>query len=256
MNTKIINIVLPIAGKGSRFANAGYTLPKPLIPVHGVPMIEVVVRNIRPKVPHHFTFIALKEHLEFLGMSDTLNRIAPGCSIISVSNVTEGAACTVLLAKEIINNDNQLMIANTDQWVNTDIDEYLNVLYNNELDGLIMTMTASEDKWSYVGFDDEGNVIKLVEKDVISNEATVGIYNFKHGKDFVMAAEEMIKNNLRVNGEFYVAPVYNHLIHIGHKLGVFNIGEENNGMYGMGIPTDLDSFLELDISKTAVSNSI
>ena len=253
MKNKIINIVLPIAGRGSRFSSAGYTLPKPLIPIHGIPMIEVVVRNIKPKAPHHFTFIALKDHLDFLGMSDTLNRIAPGCSIITVNDVTEGAACTVLLAKEIINNDNELMIANTDQWVDTDIDDYLDVLIQDGSDGLIMTMTARDNKWSYVGFDNFGNVTELVEKQVISNEATVGIYNFKHGKDFVFAAEEMIKQNLRVNGEFYVAPVYNHLISLGHKLSVFNIGEENNGMYGMGIPADLEAFLGLEISRSAAS---
>jgi dTDP-glucose pyrophosphorylase len=249
MKDNIINIVLPIAGRGSRFAEAGYVQPKPLIPVHGIPMIEVVVRNIKPSSPHHFIFIALKEHLDSLGMSDTLNRIAPGCSIIPVDNVTEGAACTVLLAKQLINNENELMIANTDQWVDVDINNYLNVLNQNKLDGLIMTMAANDSKWSYVGFDESGNVNNVVEKQVISNEATVGIYNFKEGKNFVLAAEEMIKNDLRVNGEFYVAPVYNHLIKMGHKLGVFNIGEENNGMYGLGIPSDLQSFLRNKISK-------
>jgi NDP-sugar pyrophosphorylase family protein len=249
MERKRINIVLPIAGRGSRFASAGYSLPKPLIPVNGIPMIEVVVRNIKPNVPHHFIFIALEEHLDYLGMSETLNRIAPGCSIISVNNVTEGAACTVLLAKDLINNENELMIANTDQWVDTDIDNYLKVLNHEGLDGLIMTMTANDNKWSYVGFDDSGNVTELVEKQVISDEATVGIYNFKHGKDFIIAAEEMIKENLRVNGEFYVAPVYNHLINMGHKLGVFNIGEENKGMYGLGIPSDLEAFVKNSISK-------
>ena len=121
----MINIVLPIAGRGSRFSNAGYVLHKPLIKVHNKPMIEVVVNNIKPKSKHRFIFVALKEHLDHLGMEETLNRIAPGCIIVPVTEVTEGAACTVLLAREYIDNSDQLMIANSDQWVNVDIDDYL-----------------------------------------------------------------------------------------------------------------------------------
>jgi NDP-sugar pyrophosphorylase family protein len=249
----MLNIVLPIAGRGSRFAKEGYKLPKPLIPIHGVPMIEVVVRNVKPTIPHHFTFIALKEHLDFLGMDETLNRIAPGCSIISVNNVTEGAACTVLLAKEIINNDHPLMIANSDQWVDIDINDYIAQMEKLNIDGLIMTMYSNDPKWSYVGFNEQGGVNRLVEKEVISNEATVGIYNFKRGKDYVSAAEEMIGNGLRVNGEFYVAPVYNILLERGMEFNVHNVGSEYNGMYGLGIPDDLNAFLALDLSYRAAS---
>lgn len=249
----MLNIVLPIAGRGSRFAKEGYKLPKPLIPIHGVPMIEVVVRNIKPAIPHHFTFVALKEHLDFLGMGETLNRIAPGCSIIPVTHVTEGAACTVLLAKDIINNDDSLMLVNSDQWVDIDINEYLAQMEELKLDGLVMTMSSNDSKWSYVGFDEEGGVNRIIEKEVISNEATVGIYNFKRGKDFVSAAEEMIAKDLRVNGEFYVAPVYNILLKQGAEVSVYNVGSENNGMYGLGIPDDLNAFLALELSHRAAS---
>ena len=247
----MLNIVLPIAGRGSRFAKEGYKLPKPLIPIHGVPMIEVVVRNVKPAIPHHFTFVALKEHLDFLGMGETLNRIAPGCSIIPVTHVTEGAACTVLLAKDIINNDDSLMLVNSDQWVDIDINKYLEQMGDPNLDGLVMTMSSNDPKWSYVGFDEKGNVIRLIEKEVISNEATVGIYNFKRGRDYVSAAEEMIAKDFRVNGEFYVAPVYNILLEQGSKVCVYNVGSENNGMYGLGIPEDLNAFLALDLSYRA-----
>lgn len=244
----MINIVLPIAGRGSRFANAGYNLPKPLIKVHGKPMIEVVVNNIKPKVNHRFIFLALQDHLDGLGMRDTLNRIAPGCEIVPVTQVTEGAACTVLLAKNLINNSDQLMIANSDQWVDIDINEYLSVL-NDDCDGLIMTMWADDPKWSFVGLDENGYVKNVVEKKVISNEATVGIYNFKKGLDFVKSAEQMIQKNLRVNNEFYVAPAYNEMIVNKSKIKIYNVGKENNGMHGLGIPSDLNLFLNSDISK-------
>ena len=251
-----INIVLPIAGKGSRFSEAGYKLPKPLIPVHGIPMIEVVVNNIRPLYEHRFIFIALKEHLDHLNMAETLNRIAPGCIIVPVNKVTEGSACTVLLARDFINNDNQLMIANSDQWVDIDINNYLVGIEKQNADGLIMTMWADDPKWSYVAFDKKGHVCNVVEKQVISNEATVGIYNFRRGSDFVQAADQMIVKNLRVNNEFYVAPAYNEMINDQSKIIIFNIGKEYEGMYGMGIPGDLELFTKNIISQKILNNFI
>ena len=248
----MINIVLPIAGRGSRFAEAGFELPKPLILIHGKPMIEVVVNNVRPQIPHRFIFVALKSHLDHLGMQSTLERIAPNCIIIPVDQVTQGAACTVLLAKDYIDNGNQLMIANSDQFIDIDIDDYLNKLEAEEVDGLIMTMKANDPKWSYVGLRNDCTVNKVVEKEVISNEATVGIYNFRYGSDFVVAAEQMISKNLRVNNEFYVAPAYNEMIIKGLKIIIYNVGEENNGMYGLGIPSDLRLFCESEVSLKAV----
>ncbi len=252
----MLNIVLPIAGRGSRFANEGFVLPKPLIPIHGFPMIEVVVNNIRPTCEHRFIFVALKEHLDHLGMEETLNKIAPNCKIVPVNNVTEGAACTVLLAREFINNDDELMIANSDQWVDLDINNYLELMKEKNSDGLIMTMWADDPKWSFVGLDSEGFVNKVVEKEVISTEATVGIYNFKKGSEFVAAADKMIANDLRVNNEFYVAPVYNIMIENNSKISFFNIGKDRDGMYGLGIPDDLNYFISLDLSKKAISTLV
>ncbi|MBK86642.1 MAG: glycosyl transferase family 2 [Flavobacteriaceae bacterium] len=245
----MINIVLPIAGRGSRFAEEGFKLPKPLINVHEKPMIEVVVNNIRPDREHRFIFVALKDHLDHLGMKETLNRIAPGCIIIPVTEVTQGAACTVLLAQRYIDNNDQLMIANSDQWVNIDINNYLSIMDDKNTDGLIMTMWADDPKWSFVGLCKDGNVNKVVEKEVISNEATVGIYNFRKGSDFVMAANQMIVKNLRVNNEFYVAPAYNEMISNEAKISIYNIGKEYDGMYGMGIPSDLEKFVLNPVSK-------
>ena len=239
----MLNIVVPMAGRGSRFQKEGYTLPKPLIPVLGKPMIQVVINNLRPKVAHRFIFICLQEHLEKYQVAEKLKAWAgAGTEIVTVDQVTEGAACTVLLAKELINNDEPLMIANSDQWVDTDINDYLETMNHENADGLIMTMWANDPKWSFVRFNEKHEIIEVVEKEVVSNEATVGIYNYKHGKDFVRAAEQMIAKNYRVNGEFYVAPAYNELIKEGKKIIIYNIGKEADGMYGLGIPADLKLF--------------
>ncbi len=249
----MLEIVIPMAGRGSRFAEQGYALPKPLIPVRGVPMIQLVIDNLRPDAPHRFTFICQKPHLDQYHLAGHLADWAPGCRVIGIDRVTEGAACTVLLARDQIDTNNPLMIANCDQYIDVEINDYLAAMHRNSLDGLIMTMEADDPKWSFVGFDAEGRVERVVEKQVISNEATVGIYNFARGSDFCAGADEMIARNLRVNNEFYVAPVYNQLIAGGANVGVYSIGSVGNGMYGLGIPEDLIAFESLAVSNQVVS---
>jgi NDP-sugar pyrophosphorylase family protein len=237
-----------MAGKGSRFANAGYDLPKPLIPIHGVPMIRYVIKNLVPYQAHRFIFLCLDDHVKKYGIDKMLKKWEPTCEIVIVENVTEGAACTVLLAKELINNDDGLMIANSDQWINADINSYLAMISSEKVDGLIMTMHACDSKWSFVRINEYQKITEVVEKKVISNEATVGIYNFTKGSDFVQSAEKMIENNLRVNGEFYVAPVYNELIRLDQKIGYYNVGKLDEGMHGLGVPDDLVKFTESSLS--------
>lgn len=243
----MLNIVIPMAGRGSRFAKAGYQLPKPLIDVHGKPMIEVVTRNIRPACAHRFIYLCLQEHIERYDLPAHLEKVAPGCVIVPVNAVTEGAACTVLLAKAFIDNEDPMMIANSDQFVDIDINDYLAA--GAEADGLIMTMEADDPKWSFIHYDADGFVDLVREKEVISREATVGIYNFAHGRDFVQYAQRMIEADERVNGEFYVAPVYNQLIEAGKKIRYYNIGSVDHGMYGLGIPEDLNRFLADPVSQ-------
>ena len=255
----MLNIVVPMAGRGSRFADAGFALPKPLIPVHdAVPMIRLVIENLRPTHgEHRYIFLCLQEHLDKYGVGDHLKEWAgPNTEIVPVKAVTEGAACTVLLAKDFINNADPLMIANSDQWVDVPIDEYLAAMDTERADGLIMTMWADHPKWSYVRLDEEGAITEVVEKQVVSNEATVGIYNFRHGADFVHAAEAMIARDFRVNGEFYVAPAYNELIARGKKLIFYNVGKEYDGMYGLGIPDDLAKFERFAVSRKAVADVV
>ncbi len=245
----MLNIVIPMAGAGSRFAQAGYSDPKPLIPVHGIPMIQWVIGNLKPQAPHRFIFICQQSHIEAYELTPKLQAWAPGCEIIGLNGLTDGAACTVLSARHLIDNNEPLMIANSDQYIDASIDEYLEQINAQQLDGLIMTMTANDPKWSFVGLNDQNLVTTVVEKQVISDEATVGIYNFTKGSDFVRAADQMIAKDLRVNNEFYVAPTYNQLIDEGARVGIYNIGQEAAGMYGLGTPSDLQLFLGLDLSQ-------
>ena len=237
----MLNIVVPMAGRGSRFASVGFRDPKPLIPVEGRPMIEWVVESTRPSQPHRFVFLCLGEHLRATRMRSVLERVAPGCVVVSVDSVTDGAACTVLLAREWIDSEDPLMIANSDQWVDYPVDAYLEAM--GDADGLIMTFWNDHPKWSYAKLSPDGRVAEVVEKVVVSDQATVGVYNFRRGSDFVRAADEMIARGLKVNGEFYVAPTYNLLIGAGKEIVVHDIEKAGGRMHGLGTPEDLERFL-------------
>lgn len=239
----MLNIVVPMAGRGSRFAEAGYHLPKPLIELHGVPMIRVVIDNIRPTRPHRFIFICQAVHDEAYALRHRLSEWAPGCAVVVLEGVTEGAACTVLQASGLIDSHDPLMIANSDQCVDVRIDDYLSAFDATDLDGMIMTMPARDPKWSYAAVGADGLVARVVEKQPVSEHATVGIYNFSHGADFVTAAHRMIASDDRTLGEFYLAPVYNHMIAAGLRIGLHEIAA--TAMHGLGTPADLDAFLAL-----------
>lgn len=240
----MLNIVVPMAGRGSRFADAGYKNPKPLIDIYGHPMIEYVTKNISPLCDHRFIYVCQEEHLDKYDLERVLKAMSPGCQIVTVDHITEGAACTVLLAEKYIDNDDSLMIANSDQFVDTSIDAYIACL--KEYDGLIMTMPSDHPKWSYIKYNGEHLVTLVREKEVISDQATVGIYNYKYGKDFVRYAHQMIEKDIRVNGEFYVAPVYNEMIEAGLKITYCDVGAK---MHGLGVPEDLTAFMNLDLCK-------
>ena len=236
-----MNIVIPMAGQGSRFQNAGYTRPKPFIDVKGKPMIERVIENLYYPGAQ-FYLLARKDHL--LKAPELVKYLLGKYKVkfIEIDKLTEGTACTVLHARKFINNDDSLLIANSDQLVDINIKEYIDDAFFRELDGSILTFTDHElnPKWSFAKIDESGLVTEVKEKVAISQYATVGIYQFYKGKDFVDAAIDMIIANDRVNNEFYTCPVYNYLIMNGGKIGIYNM--EFNQMHGLGTPEDLKKF--------------
>jgi HAD superfamily hydrolase (TIGR01509 family) len=233
-----LNVLIPMAGAGSRFEQAGYTFPKPLIDVKGRPMIQVVTDNLNIKA--NYIYVVQKEHREKYNLDTLLNLITPGCKIVETQGVTEGAACTALLAKEYINNNSPLFFANSDQFVEWDSTEFLYKMNETDSDGGIVTFKATHPKWSFAKLNDKGVVTEVAEKKPISDIATVGFYYWKKGSDFVKYAEEMIDEDIRVNNEFYVCPVFNQAIKDNKIIRTFNIEK----MWGLGTPEDLKNYLE------------
>jgi len=232
-----LNVLIPMAGAGSRFTDAGYTFPKPLIDVNGKPMIQTVVENLG--LDANYIFIVQKEHREKYNLDTMLNLIVPNCKVVEVDGVTEGAACTTLIAKDLINNDQPLFIANSDQYVEWDSVDFMYKMNESGVDGGIVTFKATHPKWSYAKVDGIGMVTEVAEKNPISDNATVGFYYWKHGKDYVTYAEDMVVLDQRVNGEFYVCPVFNNAIHNGKVIKTYQVKE----MWGLGTPEDLESYL-------------
>ena len=233
-----MNVLIPMAGAGSRFEQAGYTFPKPLIEVDGKPMIQVVVENLNIDAKH--IFIVQKSHYEKYNLKYLLNLITNNnCEIVQVDGITEGAACTTLLAKKFIDNDEPMVMANSDQFLEWDSNEFMYSMVADDVDGGIVSFEATHPKWSFAKLDKDGFVSEVAEKKPISNIATVGVYYWRRGSDYVKYAEQMIDKDIRTNGEFYVCPVYNEAIGDDKKVKVFPIDK----MWGLGTPEDLERYV-------------
>lgn len=229
-----------MAGEGSRFAKEGFTFPKPLIDVRGKPMIQKVVENL--DFVSEYIFLVRKKHIqEYSGLVDTLERITNGSyKIVEVDSLTEGAACTALLAKDHINNDEDLLIANSDQFIEYQRQNFISLKEMTNVDAIVWTFNAVHPKWSFVKTNARGYITEVAEKRPISDIATCGVYWYRRGSDFVKYAEQMIEKDIRVNNEFYIAPVYNELIRDKKSLVPFYVHK----MWGLGTPEDLNDYLK------------
>ncbi len=239
-NKKDLNIVIPAAGRGSRFSREGWLKPKPFIDVNGKTMIQHVVDNLSTSYSN--VLLVLQEyHIE--NYSNILPSSENGnLRIVPIDYISSGTACTVLQARKFINNEAPLLIANSDQLVNFNSETFIEDAISRNLDGSILVFKDHElnPKWSFAKINNNGFVTEVAEKKPISNLATVGIYYFKKGSDFVDAALEMIQHDDRVNNEFYTCPVYNYLLKNNKKIGIFEIKSES--MNGLGTPEDLISY--------------
>ncbi|OUW06099.1 MAG: hypothetical protein CBD16_00540 [Betaproteobacteria bacterium TMED156] len=226
---------MPMAGEGTRFKEAGYREPKPLIPVDGKPMFQYVVENIDINFSKKI-FIVQKQH----NITGTIKNIYPESTIIELERPTQGAAETILKAKKHFEDGSSIFIANCDQHVIWNSKKFSETFDNSDGAIAIFHEPLKDKKWSYAKL--EGTkIIRVAEKDPISEWATVGFYCWKDGSEFIRAAHQMIEKNDRVNGEFYLCPVFNYSIKNGKNISAFKVDE----MKGIGTPEDLQEWINL-----------
>jgi len=237
-----INLVIPMGGLGSRFEKEGYTTPKPFLPIFGKEMYKWVIENMLPSNPLLRSLvqvhIIIREEHRALFQSTALE----GIHLHTIPALTEGPACTVLAIRDIINTSAPLIIANSDQHLEWDSDALYYSLLHPSIDGIISTFSQldpTDIKWSYAKTDANQNVIQVAEKRYISSNASTGIYGWSRGSDFVTFAESMIQQNIRVNNEFYVCPVYNEAVQAKKSIRVLECFK----MWGLGVPKDYEIFL-------------
>ena len=238
----MLQIVVPLAGRAERFSERGYTFPKPLIEIGNESMIEVVLRNLAAPAPNRFVFICRKEHLAKFYLGDMLRLLAPGCEILPLENETAGALCSVLLAIDKLDLDAELLIANGDQFISSDLAPYYSACRQPGVDGCILTFSATHPRWSFVKTDAAGNVTAVAEKRPISRQATAGLYYFRTARTFFEAAENMVSKGITTAGQFFVAPVYNELILAGRKVISHHLPDGT--MQSLGTPEDLENFVQ------------
>jgi dTDP-glucose pyrophosphorylase len=246
LKRKAIQIVIPAAGNGLRFQQAGYKEIKPLIPVNGIPMINWVIGNFDLNESDQI-FIIVKSGDQIENLRENwFKRSKLNINFIIINGQTEGPADSVNRARIHLDPELPLIVANSDQYVNVNLNEFLEDVCNSTSAGSILTMQASEDKWSYVARNSYGFVHKVVEKIQISTEATVGIYGWQKANYFFDSFDRMVRVNDRTNNEFYVAPSYNYLIELGFTVSALNIGKVDEKVFGLGTPEDLNKFLSVE----------
>ena len=244
----MLQVIIPMAGKATRFQERGHTFPKPLFEIGNRSMIEIVLENLAPPAPVQYTFVCRKEHLSQFYLGDMLRLLAPGCRVISLENDTAGALCSVLLAVDNLKPDDEILVANGDQFITTSLEPFYKACREPGVDGCILTFTATHPRWSFAKTDASGKVVAVAEKRPISKQATVGLYYFRRAQDFIEASERMILKGLTTSGQFFVCPVYNELILAGKNVRTHHLPDGT--MHSLGTPEDLDVFMKYYLPAT------
>lgn len=235
----MINFVIPMAGAGSRFTKAGYTIPKYLIEVGGKTLLEYSLQSLPLDLAKRVYFVALADHVVQFNLHENIQRILGDIAftIVSVPGITRGQAETVLACGEAINNDEELAIFNIDTHYISSSQRELLLDVNRKYDGVIGACLVDGDKWSFAALNEEGFVERTSEKVRISDYALTGFYHFSRGRDFVSVARSAVESDDRTANEFYVAPLYNRLIKQGRRYVLDHV----DTFLPLGTPEDIDA---------------
>lgn len=253
--TRNVQLVIPMAGLGSRFAKAGYTTLKPLIPIHGTPMISLVISNLMSPYVNHVVLVCQRETMESVDLKALAQVGEARLTILCVDAITDGPAGTLEIARPALNMNEPLVVANSDQYVDASLDDFYSDLADAAYDGEILAMRDNDPKWSFARTDSAGLLLEIKEKVVISDLATVGIYGFAKAELAFTGIQKMRDAGDKTNGEYYVGPSYNYLVSLEKRVLVRDLGAVSSVMHGLGIPEDLNRFLSNPVSKLAANRA-
>lgn len=231
-----MKLIVPMAGQGLRFLNAGVKVPKPLVDVMGQSMLNWAMKSIQGMIPSQTIFIILKEHDREYGLANSLRAQYPGATVITLDEVTEGQLATVLTAKSHFDAED-ILVANCDTYIVSNLAEDIRTRAD-DCTGIISVANMPGDRWSFARTDEMGRVVEVTEKVRISDHASTGLYYFSNGEQFVSVAEEIIANREKTKGEYYVIMVYQKYIERGWKVTISQASE----MWDMGTPEALAKF--------------
>ncbi|NOY63504.1 MAG: nucleotidyltransferase [Gammaproteobacteria bacterium] len=225
----MLNILIPMAGKSVFFEHSNYMFPKSLSEVRGQPMIQCVIEDLNTiDEDINYIFAINKEDCKKFHLDNVLKLLTDDkAEIIRVDGETSGAACTALLAIESINNDDPLIISNSDQKFDCRLDSFIKDFVQRDLDAGVICFNSVHPRWSYALTDESGRVVEASEKRPISKQAIAGFFYFKHGKDFVRAAMESIVKDASIGGNYYIAPVLNEMILSNKNIGIGSVENKN-----------------------------
>ncbi len=250
--TKPISLLIPAAGKGSRFSDIGIDIPKPLIPIWEIPMLLWVIANFPLQSQDRVIVLSQSSHAVPTKLNDFLKNVNFAVEFVEIDYWTDGPAHSLEILLSNVAPDTPVICANSDQFVFEGLDSFTDAVRLGNAQGQILTMEASSNAWSYVGRDADGRVNCVVEKMEISKEATVGVYGWATSKICSDALAWQRAVDQKVNNEFYVAPSYHHLIEHNLEISTHSVGIHGEGVHGLGTPVDLERFLTLTKAREEI----
>lgn len=219
-----MKILIPIGGNNTEDNNEYI---KSLYEIEKKTILQHVYESLSVIKDADFIVVVKREDVLRYHIDNMIQLMIPDVRIIIADGVTQGSACTCLLAIDEINDDEALLVVGSDQLVNTDLQLVVEEFQSRAYDGGLIIFDDIHPRWSYVKLDENDLVVEAAEKRPISRNATTGFYWFKYGRDFITSAEKMIMKDAHVNEKYYVCPVYNEMILEHKRIGVYRVSKKD-----------------------------
>jgi dTDP-glucose pyrophosphorylase len=235
----MINILIPLAGNNKFEHDSEYIYPKPLLEIRGKTILEHVIDNFAEiEKEKHYIFVLTSQDCKQYNLDSTIRLLVKNCEIIKLDNITEGTLCTALMAIDCINNSTPLIISNADQIFQESLADL--IVHFENYDAGVPVFESVHPRWSYVRVNKNNEIIQTAEKKPISKNAIAGLFYFKHGKEFIESAMDVIKKDTRREDKFYISSTLNEMVLKNKKILAHKI--DKNKYYSFYTPQKIKDF--------------